>query len=252
MVLLFRVQTSAHLGSRLPATDIATEFRKWASPMRQAHFGDDLSGPAADGWMCLSSPCVLCPCAEDQAFSLTAELGRLAGVLCSQAVLLQGQHLSVLGFGCNVTSGRWPCCPQGLNSQQFALQLNGCLSTLENSQLENVFRLGEGENELLSFLWLGFCCLPGKGEDGDVQGSCVWYPAGGHCWGGFGAVSFYRHFQRRDTECGSRHTSAGVQGSHLCFWWIIFLCYKLCFIGEPLESSQKMGSMPRSWCLSKG
>lgn len=60
------------------------------------------------------------------------------------------------------------------------LQLNWCLSTLENSQLENVFRLGEVSskqgNRNCSLLWLGTCCLSGKGGDGDEEGKLCLIP----------------------------------------------------------------------------
>lgn len=58
------------------------------------------------------------------------------------------------------TQGNGQVLPVVSTSQQFALQVNWCLSMLENSQLENVFRLGEvsakGEQELLRLLWPGF------------------------------------------------------------------------------------------------
>lgn len=127
------------------------------------------------------------------------------GTACQVAVSCQVSCLCAPG-----THGNGEVLPMASISQQSALQLNWCLSTLEN-----VCRLGEVSAEWgnrscsLSFGWV---LLPVKGKVGMGlwRGSCVWYPpwrrggTAGMVW--FGCMRFYR--QRRATECGSEQTSA--------------------------------------------
>lgn len=117
---------AAHVGSTFPVTDTATVLRK-RSQFHHAGtvhiFWDDLSGLATDGTdgtagtagtdgcvcvcVCLSSPCAS---ARGQVLLWLQSWGRLAGVLCSQAVCCwQGTSLLCggLSFG-GLLAGIWP------------------------------------------------------------------------------------------------------------------------------------------------
>lgn len=109
----------------------------------------------------------------DSAAGLVGSWGyvRLAGIgtACHVAVFNQDCRLRVTS-----THGNGKVLPITSISQQFALQLNWCLSILENFQLENFSRLGkvsaEWGNRNCSYSCWDFAVYQGKGGEGNVEG----------------------------------------------------------------------------------